>query len=117
MTDGHRKHLIGKIRKARHALQVEADTYEALATNYRYSRNKVGIFETFAGNALMSKNASRYGLTAAMPSDYITGTDLSTVEGRHWCSKIRRALRPLFLLQGLHCTPWLIMQYAGKHEL
>ena len=110
LNDGHRKYLIGKIRKARHALQVEADTYEALANKHRYSRNKVDILETFAGNALISKNASKYGLTAAMPLDYNTGTDLSTVEGQHWCFKIRKALHPLVLLQGLHCTPWLVMQ-------
>ena len=110
LNDGHRKYLIGKIRKARHALQVEADTYEALANKHRYSRNKVDILETFAGNALVSKNASKYGLTAAMPLDYNTGTDLSTVEGQHWCFKIRKALHPLVLLQGLHCTPWLVMQ-------
>ena len=110
LNDGHRKYLIGKIRKARHALQVEADTYEALANKHRYSRNKVDILETFGGNALISKNASKYGLTAAMPLDYNTGTDLSTVEGQHWCFKIRKALHPLVLLQGLHCTPWLVMQ-------
>ena len=45
-----------------------------------------------------------------MPLDYNTGTDLSTVEGQHWCFKIRKALHPLVLLQGLHCTPWLVMQ-------
>ena len=100
MNDGHRKYLIGKIRKARHALQVEADTYEALANKHRYSRNKVDILETFAGNALVSKNASKYGLTAAMPLDYNTGTDLSTVEGQHWCFKIRKAF---IALHGWSC--------------
>lgn len=110
MSEGHRKYLLGKLRKARHALETEADTYEALAANHRSFRNKVDILETFAGNANISKSAVNFGLTAASPLDYNTGTDLSTVEGQDQCTRIRRGLRPLFLIQGIHCTPWLIMQ-------
>ena len=68
MSDGHKKYLIGKLRKARHALKVEADTYEVLANNHRKFRNKVDILETFAGNANISKKASNFGLKAAMLS-------------------------------------------------
>eukprot|EP00438_Fugacium_kawagutii_P029958 Skav226340 [mRNA] locus=scaffold3640:78828:81310:- [translate_table: standard] len=85
MSEGHKKHLLGKIKKSRPA-------------THRRSRKWVDILETFAGNALISKTAARYG------------ANLSTVEGQAQCSRIRNALRPLCLIQGIHCTPWLIMQ-------
>ena len=116
MSDGHKKYLIGKLRKARHALKVEADTYEVLANNHRKFRNKVDILETFAGNANISKKASNFGLKAAMPLDYNTGVDLSTVQGQNQCSRLRRSLRPLVLVQGIHCTPWLIMQENMNYQ-
>ena len=38
MEKGHKKNLIGKFRKAKHAMEAEMKLYESLATRHRTRR-------------------------------------------------------------------------------
>ena len=110
LPSGLKKMLIGKIRKACHAISCESDTYAALATKFRTGRTRVDILETFAGKGPISNAASSFGLIAAQPLDYNTGFDLATEEHQSACLSMLIHLKPLVLVQSLHCTPWLVMQ-------
>ena len=107
---GHKKFILGRIKKAIHAAQTEQKTYEALATKHRATHSKIDIMEIFAGSGTVSKTAVRYGLTATTPIDYNTGYDLSQHDSQVACDRMLQTLRPLFLLASIHCTPWLVMQ-------
>ena len=107
---GHRKQLLGKIRKARHAAEIENDLYEALATTHRTKRTRVDILETFAGRGMISKRASAHGLTACQPMDYNTGYDLAQAEHQAYIRRCVKHYEPLVLIEELHCAPWILMQ-------
>ena len=120
MEKGHKKNLIGKFRKAKHAMEAEMKLYESLATRHRIRRCRVDILETFAGNAPISSRASSFGLIAATPVDYNTGYDLSSQDGQLQCKHMVDYLKPLVLCQSLHCTPWTLLQdncnYVNRPE-
>eukprot|EP00435_Cladocopium_sp_Y103_P063501 s670_g25.t1 len=110
MEPGHKKQLLGKLKKSKHAMESEIKLYVGLATTHRMKRSRVDILETFAGNAPVSSRASQFGLIAATPMDYNTGFDLSTTDGQHQCKRMVDHLKPLVLVQSLHCTPWALLQ-------
>ena len=118
---GHKKFILGRIKKAIHAAQTEQKTYEALATKHRATHSKIDIMEIFAGSGTVSKTAVRYGLTATTPIDYNTGYDLSQPDSQVACDRMLQTLRPLFLLASIHRTPRLVMQenmnYNTRPEL
>lgn len=107
---GHKKQLLGKIRKARHAAETENNLYEALATTHRTKRSRVDILETFAGRGMISKRASSFGLSACQPMDYNTGYDLATTDHQAHVRHCITHYKPLVLIEELHCTPWCLMQ-------
>lgn len=110
MEPGHKKQLLGKLRKAKHAMESEMKLYESLATTHKTRRSRVDILETFAGSAPVSSRASQFGLIAATPMDFNTGCDLSSTEGQQHCKQMVDHLKPLVLVQSLHCTPWSLLQ-------
>lgn len=103
MSVGQKKHMLGQLRKAKHAMEAEMKLYESLATSHRTHRSRVDILETFAGNAPVSKRASSFGLIAVRSMDYNTGVDLGSHEGQSQCKRMVDHLKPLVLLQSLHC--------------
>ena len=102
-----RKALRGKLRQA---IQVFAVERRLMATKRRKLMSKVDVFETFAGAANISRLAPRYGLKSLSPADYATGFDLELEEDQNRVDKMRRHYRPLFMIQGLRCTEWSLLQ-------
>lgn len=91
-------------------MESEMKLYESLATTHRTKRSRVDIMETFAGNAPVSSRAQAFGLMAATPLDYNTGVDFAKVQGQRQCKRMIDHLKPLVLVQSLHCTPWSLLQ-------
>ena len=64
------------------------------------------LLETFAGRAGLSFRAKSYGLKALGPVDYNTGFDLNKADVEH----LLDFYRPLFLVQGIDCKDWCLLQ-------
>lgn len=110
LSKGQKNNLIGKIRKAKHAAQVETQIYEALAAKHKNNRSRIDILETFAGRGPISNRAAQFGLSACTPMDYSTGYDLAAPSHQKLVRQVLDQYLPLFLIQSLHCTPWTLLQ-------
>ena len=102
-----RKMLRGKLRQA---IQVFAVERSLMTTKKKRPMSKVDVFETFAGAAKISKLATKFGLKSITPADYETGFDLELEDDQARVDKVLKHFRPLFLIQGLRCTEWSLLQ-------
>jgi hypothetical protein len=73
-------------------------------------RSRVDLLETFAGRAGLSFRAKSFGLKALGPIDFNTGYDLSKAEHQAHVDHLLDFYRPLFLVQGIDCTDWCLLQ-------
>ena len=73
-------------------------------------RSRVDLLETFAGRAGLSLRAKSYGLKALGPIDFNTGFDLNKTEHQAHVDHLLDFYRPLFLVQGIDCTDWCLLQ-------
>ena len=102
-----KRQLRGKLRQA---IQVFAVERNLMTSKKRKPMSKVDVFETFAGAANISRLAPKFGLKSLSPADYATGFDLELEEDQSRVDKLRRHYRPMFLVQGLRCTEWSLLQ-------
>ena len=102
-----RKMLRGKLRQA---IQVFAVERSLMTAKKKRPMTKVDVFETFAGAAKISKLATKFGLKSTTPADYETGFDLELEDDQARVDKVLKHYRPLFLIQGLRCTEWSLLQ-------
>jgi hypothetical protein len=76
--------------------------------------------EIFSRTGSASKRAPSFGFTAAAPLDSSVGVVLGSDDGKALCNRMIGSLRPLVLLPGIHCAPWLVMNgnmnYSRRSE-
>ena len=102
-----KRQLRGKLRQA---IQVFAVERSLMNSKKKTPMSKVDVFETFAGAANISRLAPKFGLKSLSPADYATGFDLELEEDQNRVDKLRRHYRPMFMVQGLRCTEWSLLQ-------
>lgn len=121
----HRKYQLGKLRRARqlqaarHAHHSAQRMYECMASSHGTSRTRV-VMEIFSRTGSASKRAPSFGYTAAAPLDSSVGVVLGSDDGKALCNRMIGSLRPLVLLPGIHCAPWLVINgntnYSRRSE-
>ena len=96
----------------RQVLMLRRVEYELLQRPQSQScRNRcVDLLETFAGVGKLSKWAGQYGLKSLLPVDYNTGFDLKKAEDAKKVDEMLVEHEPLFLLQGIDCRDWCLLQ-------
>ena len=118
MALGHSPYLMsnksGRRMRAqlRQVLMLRRVEYELLQRPQSQScRNRcVDLLETFAGVGKLSKWAGQYGLKSLLPVDYNTGFDLKKAEDAKKVDEMLVEHEPLFLLQGIDCRDWCLLQ-------
>lgn len=90
-----------------------------MASSHGTSRTRV-VMEIFSRTGSASKRAPSFGFTAAAPLDSSVGVVLGSDDGKALCNRMIGSLRPLVLLPGIHCAPWLVMNgnmnYSRRSE-
>ncbi len=101
----------------RQAMMLRKVEYEFLQRPQSHScRSRcVDLLETFAGVGKLSKWAGQYGLKSLLPVDYNTGFDLKKTEGSKKVDEMLKEHEPLFLLQGIDCRDWCLLQDNVNH--
>ena len=96
----------------RQAMMLRKIEYELLQRPQKLSCRKrcVDLLETFAGVGKLSKWAGQYGLKSLLPVDYNTGFDLKKNEDSKKVDEMLEKHEPLFLLQGIDCRDWCLLQ-------
>ena len=115
MTHADRKSMRHSVRQAVHVFEVEhqilqnGTTSTSPLTSLRM-RPRIDLLETFAGQAGISRRAARFGLKSMEPIDYNTGYDLERPQHQRHVDHLIDSYKPLFLLQGLECKDWCLLQ-------
>ena len=101
----------------RQAMMLRKVEYELLQKPQSHScRSRcVDLLETFAGVGKLSKWAGQYGLKSLLPVDYNTGFDLKKTEDSKKVDDMFKEHEPLFLLQGIDCRDWCLLQDNVNH--
>ena len=110
MKKGQRQKLRTEMRQAGHQLQAEFDVMSQSSRARTTPPSQVDLLETFAGKAMITEHAGEFNLTTMVPVDYSTSFDLFQEEDQEAVTRAISRYRPLFLVQGIDCRDWCLLQ-------
>ena len=102
-----RRRLRGRLLQTAHVFAVEVSVME---NRPQKLKTRVDILETFAGQGNISKRCVHFGLKSLAPIDYETGWNLYRKEDQQHVDRALEQYQPLFLMQGLDCKDWCLLQ-------
>ena len=106
----HSVRQVVNLAQLEHEVLTSSSSSTANPLQRHKHRPRVDLLETFAGRAGLSLRAKSYGLKALEPIDFNTGFDLNKAEHQAHVDHLLDFYRPLFLMQGIDCTDWCLLQ-------